>query len=79
MDHLESPNIDLVIITETWLTDSEEDNACVAGSPFNQNGWNIQTVNRTTGRAVTVGMALMHEDKLTVKTENSGKKKVSNT
>ena len=73
MDHLASSNSDLAIIIETWLTDSEEDNAWVACSPFNQNGWNIHTVNRTTGRGG--GMALIHKDKLSVKTENSGKKK----
>ena len=57
-DHLASSNSDLAIITETWLTDNEEDNAWVVRSPFNQNGWNIHTVNRTTGRGE--GMALIH-------------------
>ena len=35
MDYLASSNSDLAIITETWLTDNEEDNAWVACSPFN--------------------------------------------
>ena len=42
-EEIHNTNSDITIITETWLTDTEEDNTCTLSSEFNNDPYQIST------------------------------------
>ena len=44
--HLESENVDALVITETWLSDKDADKVWINSSDLNKNGLTLLTSNR---------------------------------
>ena len=56
---VELQNIDFIMLTETWLKNTDEDKAWVNTSDLNNNNLRLDTVNRTKKQGG--GMALLHK------------------
>ena len=65
-EEIHNTNSDITIITETWLTDTEEDNTWTLSSEFNNDPYQISTKNRRNKRGG--GIALVTHRKYAITT-----------
>ena len=70
MTEIKENNIDICVITETWLNTLDE--AWVSGSEFNCDAYSVSTVNRKKGRGG--GLALVYRRGATVKLKSCANK-----
>ena len=73
LEALNEHQIDLLVTTETWLRDTEDDQQWILGSELNRNGFQTLPVNRKIKKGG--GLALTIKDNIKVKHEDSTKYK----
>ena len=61
-------NLDLLVVSKTWLKDTDEDEIWIQSSEINRNNFTIQTHNRTNKQGG--GIALIHNKDYRVETSN---------
>ena len=71
IEQLNNLNIDLVVLTETWLEDTPEDKAWLEQSKLMQNNFTVRTHNRP-GQKKGGGIALIHKKSLNVQQPGQG-------
>ena len=69
-EYLISNNIDACILTETWLTNSDNDTIWLEYSEMGQNGYKINNINRKDRKGG--GLAIIYKNHLKVNIEKSG-------
>ena len=69
LEALNEHQIDLLVTTETWLRDTDDDQQWLLGSELNRNGFQTISVNRKIKKGG--GLALTTKDNIKVKQEDS--------
>ena len=69
LEVLKEHQIDLLVTTETWLRDTDDDQQWLLGSELNRNGFQTLSVNRKIKKGG--GLALTTKDNIKVKQEDS--------
>ena len=66
MENVSKYKLDALIITETWLQNTGEDDTCLQASEFYKDGHEISNINRQDKRCG--GIALLYSSKYKIKT-----------
>ena len=73
IQHILDNNIDLVVLTETWLKETDRDRLWLQACSFNKDNYSIAAVNRC--ERPGGGIALVYSRAVQVKMEKSGQKR----
>ena len=76
LEALNEHQVDLLVTTETWLRDTDDDQQWLLGSELNRNGFQTVPVNRKNKKGG--GLALTIKDNIKVSHENSAEYKSLN-
>ena len=70
-EEIHNTNLDITIITETWLKDTEEDNTWTLSSEFNNDSYQISTKNRRDKRGGGIALVTHRKYAITTRPETT--------